>query len=172
MTRKTPHDRLPVLLRAAARARERAYAPYSGFRVGAAVLAEGRIHAAGNMENSSYPLSICAERNAVAMAIAAGARRIDAVAIVGGTKRPAAPCGGCRQVLAEFASPDAPLVYASPDGRSVTTTVGALLPSSFGPDDVMGAAAGSMSTLRGPSGSSRSAARSRGTRSSGRRRSP
>ena len=69
MTRKTPHDRLPVLLRAAARARERAYAPYSGFRVGAAVLAEGRIHAAGNMENSSYPLSICAERNAVFQAV-------------------------------------------------------------------------------------------------------
>ncbi len=165
------HARLPALLRAAARARKRAYAPYSGFHVGAAVLAGGRVYAASNVENSAYPLSVCAERNAVAMAVAAGARRIDAVAIVGGTKRPAAPCGGCRQVLAEFCSPETPLVYAAPDGQSVTTTLGALLPSSFGPGDVM-AAAESRGTMRGPPGIVRSAARVRGTRRSGRRRSP
>src|SRR6266571_2326969 len=99
---------LPRLLRAAARVREQAYAPYSGYPVGAAVLAGGRIFAACNLENSSYPLSVCAERNAVAMAVAAGKRRIDAVAIVGGRDRPAAPCGGCRQVLAEFCAPDTP----------------------------------------------------------------
>ncbi len=166
---KSPRSLLPALLRAAARARKRAYAPYSGFQVGAAVLADGRVYAAGNVENSSYPLSICAERNAVAMAIAAGARRIDAAAIVGGAKRPAAPCGGCRQVLAEFSAPDTPLVYATPHGHSVTTTVGALLPSSFGPGDLMEAAAESTGRKTGPPGMARSAARVRGTRSSGRR---
>ena len=168
-SRRSPPSRLPALLRAAARARKRAYAPYSGFHVGAAVLANGRVYAAGNVENSAYPLSICAERNAVAMAIASGARRIDAAAIVGGARRPAAPCGGCRQVLAEFSSPDTPVVYASPDGHSVTTTVGALLPSSFGPGDIMEAAAESTGRKTGPSGIARSAARVRGTRSSGRR---
>src|SRR5437870_12019234 len=127
----TSRSRLPALLRAASRARARAYAPYSRFRVGAAVLAGGRIFAAGNVENSAYPLSVCAERNAVAMAVAAGARRIDAVAIVGGTARPAAPCGGCRQVLSEFCPPETPVVYAAPTGESVITTLGSLLPSSF-----------------------------------------
>ncbi len=168
MPRKPAYARLPALLRAAARVRPRAYAPYSGFQVGAAVLANGRIYVACNVENSSYPLSVCAERNAVAMAVAAGAKRIDAIAIVGGTKRPAAPCGGCRQVLAEFCPPDTPVVYASPDGQSVTTTVGALLPSSFGPGDLMAEAAESRGRMRGPAGISRSAARSRGTRNTGR----
>src|SRR5437870_13115011 len=95
---------LPIaaLLREAARVRKNAHAPYSGFAVGAAVFAGGEIFAACNVENSSYPLSMCAERNAVAMAVAAGHTSIDAVAIVGGTKRAAPPCGGCRQVLAEF----------------------------------------------------------------------
>ncbi|MCA1829410.1 MAG: cytidine deaminase [Myxococcales bacterium] len=164
--------RLPALLNAAARARRRAYAPYSGYEVGAAVLAGGRIFAAGNLENSAYPLSVCAERNAVAMAVAAGFRKIEAVAIVGGRDRPAAPCGGCRQVLAEFAAPDTPVVYASVDGQSVTTTVGALLPAAFGPVDLIRAGAESRGRMRGPAGIARSAARVRGTRKSGRRRSP
>ena len=136
-----PQARLPALLRAAANARKRAYAPYSGFQVGAAVLAGGRIFAAGNLENSSYPLSVCAERNAVAIAVAAGQRHIEAAAIVAGDARPAPPCGGCRQVLAEFAGPEAPVVYASTNGRSVTTNVGALLPDSFGRQDLSRASA-------------------------------
>jgi len=129
MLRRVKHQNVPLsgLLRAAARARKNAYAPYSRFPVGAAVLAGGRIFAACNVENSSYPLGMCAERNAVGQAIAAGNRRIDAVA------RPAAPCGGCRQVLSEFCAPDAPVIYASTSGRSVTTDVGSLLPDSFGP---------------------------------------
>ena len=131
-----PQARLSALVRAAADARKRAYAPYSGFQVGAAVLAGGRIFAAGNLENSSYPLSVCAERNAVAMAVAAGQRRIEAAAIVAGDARPAPPCGGCRQVLAEFASAGAPVIYASTNGRSVATNVGALLPDSFGRGDL------------------------------------
>lgn len=165
-------SRLSALLRAAARARAKAYAPYSGFQVGAAVLAGGRIFAAGNLENSAYPLSVCAERNAVGMAVAAGRRRIDAVAIVGGDGRPAAPCGGCRQVLAEFCPGDAPVIYAASAGGSVTTTVGALLPDAFGPADLLRAVeAGSRGSSRGPAGTRRSAARVRGTRSTGRRRS-
>ncbi len=124
------------LLREAKRVRAYAHAPYSGFAVGAAVRANGRVFAACNVENSAYPLSVCAERNAVAMAVAAGARSIDAVAVVGGDLRPAAPCGGCRQVLAEFCSPETPVVYAVPGGEKVETTVGALLPAAFNGKDV------------------------------------
>jgi cytidine deaminase len=124
------------LLRAAGRARGNAHAPYSGFKVGAAVLAGGHIYSACNVENSSFPLSVCAERNAVAMAVAAGESRIDAVGVVGGATRPAAPCGGCRQVLAEFCGPDVPVTYATPDGAQETTTMAALLPASFGPLDL------------------------------------
>src|SRR5436305_3938320 len=133
----TRTSRLPALLRAAARARKNAWAPYSGFQVGAAVLAGGRVFAACNVENSSYPLSVCAERNAVAMAVAAGERRIDAVAIVGGADRPAAPCGGCRQVLAEFCAGDTPVAFASADGSTVTAQLSALLPAAFGPADLL-----------------------------------
>ena len=165
-------SRLPALLRAAARVRRQAYAPYSGYLVGAAVLAGGRVYAGCNVENSAYPLSVCAERNAVAMAVAAGARRIDAVAIVGGRDRPAAPCGGCRQVLSEFCAAEAPIVYASADGQSVTTNLATLLPAAFGPIDVIRAGGESRGTMRGPAGRPRSAARVRGTRSSVRRRSP
>ena len=100
------------------------------------MLAKGRVFAACNVENSSYPLSVCAERNAVAMAVAAGARRIDAVAVVGGRKRPSAPCGGCRQVLSEFGAKDLPIVYAAPSGEKVQTTLGELLPSAFNGTDL------------------------------------
>jgi len=134
---KGAHFRLPALLRAATRARLKAYAPYSGFQVGAAVLAGGRIFAAGNVENSSYPLSVCAERNAVAMAVAAGFGSIDAVAVVAGQGRPAPPCGGCRQVLAEFCASATPVIYAASGGRSVTTTLAGLLPDAFGPADLV-----------------------------------
>lgn len=130
---KSAMDRL---LRAASQARAHAYAPYSGFPVGAAVLANGRIYASTNVENASFPLSMCAERNAVAAAVAAGARRIDAVAVVGGNSRPTPPCGGCRQVLAEFAPPGAPVVYATAAGERVSTTLGALLPAAFGPSNL------------------------------------
>ena len=129
-----------ALLREATRVRQNAHAPYSGFAVGAAVFARGKIFAACNVENSAYPLSVCAERNAVAMAVAAGAKAIDAVAVVGGESRPASPCGGCRQVLAEFADASVPVVYALPNGTRVDTTVGALLPESFSAADVAGAA--------------------------------
>jgi cytidine deaminase len=159
------------LLRAAAQARGRAYAPYSGFPVGAAVLANGRVFAATNVENSSFPLSVCAERNAVAAAVAGGARRIEAVAVVGGNSKPTPPCGGCRQVLAEFAPADAPVVYGTTAGARVSTTLGALLPAAFGPSNLK-EERGSRSTEQGPAarapGRRRNAARARGSRASGR----
>jgi cytidine deaminase len=120
---------------AAARAvRRRAYAPHSGFTVGAAVLDErGRIHQGCNVENASYGLTVCAERNAVAAAVAAGARHVHAVAIVGPIDPPVRPCGACRQVLAEFARPETPVLLAPARGRERATarTLGELLPESF-----------------------------------------
>jgi len=164
-------EQIPALLRAAAEARTRAYAPYSRFSVGAAVLAGGRVFAAGNVENSAYPLCVCAERNAVAIAVAAGHRRIDAVAVVAGKGAAAPPCGGCRQVLSEFCPPQTPVVYAAADGAAVTTTLAELLPHAFGPGDLVRAKAGSTGSSRRPPGRRRTAAPSRGTRRNGRSRS-
>ncbi len=108
-----------ILIRKARAARRRAYAPYSKFRVGAALLAaDGRIFLGGNVENASYGLTLCAERAAVAAAVAAGCRRFQAIAIAGGgRKAPLSPCGACRQVLAEFCRPDCVIILA-PAGRS------------------------------------------------------
>ena len=129
-------SQLPALIRAATRVRKNAHAPYSDFPVGAAVLAGGKIFAGCNVENSSFPLGVCAERSAVSAAVSAGHKRVDAVAIVGGTLRAVPPCGGCRQVLAEFCGQDTPVAYATPGGRVMRTTVGALLPSAFGAGDL------------------------------------
>jgi cytidine deaminase len=140
LKRQTPApDPLPALggtgrklLKAARDVRKRAYAPYSRFQVGAAVLDErGRVHVGCNVENASYGLAICAERNAVAAAVAAGARAVRGVAVVTPTKPPGTPCGACRQVLAELARPDAPVLLAGPTGAAEATTVGALLPRGF-----------------------------------------
>jgi cytidine deaminase len=124
-------DVLDGLVAAASEARERFYAPYSRFAVGAAILAGGRTFVGVNIENASYPLSVCAERNAVGAMIVAGERRIDAVAVVAGGDGPASPCGGCRQVLAEFADDDVPVVSEHVDGERVAWTVGELLPAAF-----------------------------------------
>jgi cytidine deaminase len=126
------------LLTAARGARERAYAPYSGFLVGAAVRADGAIHAAPNLEVASYPLSVCAERNAVAIAVAAGHRHIQVVAVVGSSEGgPTPPCGGCRQVLYEFGGPDLTVIGESLAGDERRTwRLGDLLPDAFGPSDL------------------------------------
>jgi len=123
---------LDLLVRAARAARRRAYAPYSRFRVGAAVRAGGRVHAGANVENASYGLTLCAERAAVAAAVAAGARRVDAVAVASGTAEPTPPCGACLQTLAEFGGPATPVVLVGARGARVETTLGALLPRAFG----------------------------------------
>jgi cytidine deaminase len=120
------------LVPAARAARRRAYAPYSGFRVGAAVRAGGRIFEGANVENASYGLTVCAERAAVVAAVLAGSRRLQAVAVASGTVPPTPPCGMCLQTLAEFAGPDLPVTLAGARGTRVETTLGALLPRAFG----------------------------------------
>ncbi len=117
-------------------ARALAYAPYSNYRVGAAVRArDGRIFIGANIENASYGLSVCAERNAIAAAVLAGARELQAVAVVTESSPPAAPCGMCRQTIAEF-SRDAILLLANEAGEVVQTTLTALLPLAFRGDQL------------------------------------
>jgi cytidine deaminase len=117
---------------AARSARRRAYAPYSGFRVGAAVLAGGRIFEGANVENASFGLTLCAERAAVTAAVLAGRRDLQAVAVASGTVPPTPPCGMCLQTLAEFAGPELPVTLAGARGSRVETTLGELLPRAFG----------------------------------------
>ena len=123
------------LVQVARDARLRAHAPYSRFAVGAALLDEqGRVHAGANIENAAYPQGLCAEAAALAHLVVAGGTRIAAAVVVGEGAQPVTPCGGCRQKLREFAGDELPVIVA--DGRDVRlrTTLGALLPHSFGPD--------------------------------------
>jgi cytidine deaminase len=107
-----------------------AYAPYSRFKVGAALLAEdGSLHTGANVENRSYGLTICAERSAVFSAVSRGKRRFTALAIAApDSDYPVGPCGACRQVLSEFMDEDAPVYFGGKDGRRVSATIGGLLP--------------------------------------------
>jgi len=122
---------------AAKAAAARAYAPYSKFPVGAAVLlASGRIHAGCNIENASYGLSNCAERTALFTALAAGGRDLRCVAVYTPTRTATAPCGACRQVIHEF-NPETRVVSFC-DGRDVLdVSISALLPGAFGPSDLL-----------------------------------
>ena len=124
------------LVAAAREARSSAYAPYSGFPVGAAVLDDrGDIHAGANVENAAYPLVSCAERSAVLRAVGEGARRIVAVAIVGAQDRPTWPCGACRQILNEF-GPEMRVIVEGPPGTRTERPLADLLPEAFGPNAV------------------------------------
>ncbi len=121
------------LIAAARRAARTAYAPYSKFRVGAAVLTRtGKIFTGANVENASYGLTNCAERTAVFAAVAAGERRITAVAVYTPTRQPTLPCGACRQVIGEF-GPRAAVVCACASRERIETTLDQLLPGAFGP---------------------------------------
>lgn len=118
------------LLKAARAAARNAYAPFSKFRVGAAVLAgSGRVYAGANVENSSFGLTTCAERSAVSAAVSAGERRINAVLVYANTKELTPPCGACRQVISEF-GPDAEVVMTN-GRRFETRRLSDLLPSGF-----------------------------------------
>lgn len=130
--RKGIHPR--NLVTAARRAAARSYSPYSRFPVGAALLtADNSVLSGCNVENSSYGLTLCAERNALSSAVAAGHRRFKALAVVGGRGQPASPCGACLQALAEFCHPDMPIFLASLDQprKPEATTLGQLLPCAF-----------------------------------------
>ena len=124
-----------ALIAAAAAVRSHAHAPYSKFAVGAAVRDEqGRIHAGCNVENAAYPQGWCAEASALAVMVAAGGKRVLAVAVCAVADKPVTPCGGCRQKLREFAADDCPVWAADMTGPRASYTLGALLPSSFGPE--------------------------------------
>ena len=125
------------LLQAARAAQARAYAPYSRFRVGAAVLAEqGRIHAGCNVENAAYPQGQCAEAGALAAMVLAGSTRAVALAVVGDGAAEVTPCGGCRQKLREFAAPDTPVLIGDASDLRARYTLAQLLPQSFGPENL------------------------------------
>jgi cytidine deaminase len=125
-----------ALVAAAGEARERAYVPYSGFQVGAALLTDdGSRFTGANVENASYGLSMCAERTAVFHAAAQGVRRLQAVAVVASNDEPTWPCGACRQVLYEF-GPDLVVISEGKGGRREERSLGELLPEAFGPNDL------------------------------------
>lgn len=145
------------LFEAARAAREQAYAPYSNFLVGVALLDDAaRIHAGCNVENAAYPQGVCAEAGAISAMCLSGGRRIQALLVVGHAMLPSAsakanerpwmtedgstqwvtPCGGCRQKIREFARPDTPILLASPTSWLATVSLQQLLPFSFGPQQL------------------------------------
>ena len=121
------------LLQAALNARAHAYAPYSGFKVGAALrAADGTIHVGCNVENAAFPQGQCAEATALGVMVASGARAIAEILVVADGPEMVTPCGGCRQRLVEFADPATPVHLAGPEGVRATVTLGELLPRAFG----------------------------------------
>ncbi len=121
-----------TLFEAAKAARENAYAPYSNFKVGAAVRTDaGEVFTGCNVENVAYPEGTCAEAGALAAMAVAGGRKVVEVLVIADSSDPIPPCGGCRQKLAEFASGDVPVTLADLHGPRTKTTVAALLPGAF-----------------------------------------
>ncbi|MEP2030396.1 MAG: cytidine deaminase [Paracoccaceae bacterium] len=120
---------------AATKVRENAYAPYSSFKVGAAIRAgSGAVFSGCNVENVAYPEGTCAEAGAIAAMIAAGETCLEEVYVIADSPTPVPPCGGCRQKLAEFGAADVSVTMATTDGSEQATTIGALLPSAFTPE--------------------------------------
>lgn len=128
---------LDALFASATAARAQAYAPYSGYPVGAALQSEdGRVFAGCNVENAAYPVGTCAEAGAIAMMAASGQRRIAAIVVVADGGELVTPCGACRQRIREFAIDATPVHLADPTGIRRTLTLGELLPFAFGPDNL------------------------------------
>lgn len=123
------------LMKIARKARQNAYAPYSHFAVGAALMAEsGRVYTGCNIENASYGLTCCAERNAIFAAVGAGERRFKMLAVAADSPEPVAPCGACRQVIAEFGIPL--VVMGNLKEATKTMTAEELLPYGFGQESM------------------------------------
>jgi cytidine deaminase len=123
----------PRLAAAAKTARARAHAPYSKFKVGAAILADdGKIYGGCNVENAAYPNGVCAETSAISAMVLGGGKRIREIAVIGSGKELVTPCGGCRQRIAEFATAETPVHILGPRGPRATFTIADLLPESFG----------------------------------------
>ena len=128
-------DQDKSLFTAAEAIRAKAYAPYSNFHVGAAILADdGNIYSGCNIENAAYPQGNCAETSAIAAMIAGGAKRITRIYVTGPGTAPVTPCGGCRQRIREFADLDVEVISHGVDGAPLVQTLGQLLPHSFGPE--------------------------------------
>ncbi len=128
---------LEELFEAAKAVQAKAYAPYSRFKVGAAIATpDGRIFVGCNVENAAYPVGSCAEAGAVSAMLAGGERRIDSIVVIGDGETLCTPCGGCRQRIREFAAFDTPIHVAGPDGIRRSFTLDELLPYSFGPDNL------------------------------------
>ncbi|MBV8564787.1 MAG: cytidine deaminase [Methylobacteriaceae bacterium] len=128
---------LDALFDAARSAQARAHAPYSQFKVGAAIATPTGMIASGcNVENAAYPVGTCAEAGAIAAMVAAGEGRIEAILVIGDGPGLVTPCGACRQRIREFAMPDTPIIIAGPEGVRAHFTLANLLPHSFGPDNL------------------------------------
>ena len=127
----------PRLFAAASAAMEHAYAPYSKFQVGAAILAgNGQIYSGCNVENAAYPVGTCAEAGAIAAMVGDGAQQIREIVVIGRGDAMCTPCGGCRQRIREFAAPDTKIHVCGPEGLRRTFTRDELLPASFGPENL------------------------------------
>jgi cytidine deaminase len=127
-----PQDLTNTLMQAAREVRENAYAPYSNFKVGAAIRSgSGRIYTGVNVENVAYPEGTCAEAGAIAAMVAAGETQITAAAVIAESPAPVPPCGGCRQKLAEFAGGDVVVTLGTMDGAVKQMRIDELLPGQF-----------------------------------------
>ncbi|MBB3017555.1 cytidine deaminase [Microvirga lupini] len=128
---------LDSLFQAAKAIQAKAYAPYSRFKVGAAIVtADGQVFTGCNVENAAYPVGSCAEAGAISAMIAGGGHRIAQIVVMGEGENLVTPCGGCRQRIREFAGPDTPIHIAGPEGIRRSFTLDELLPFSFGPDNL------------------------------------
>jgi cytidine deaminase len=131
-------DKLDSLFAAAKTARDNAYAPYSGFAVGAALRAtNGRIYAAANVENAAYPVGTCAEAGAIAAMVAAGDREIAEILVLAASAEPVMPCGACRQRIFEFATTETIVHSAGIEGLNLSLALAELLPRAFGPKNLL-----------------------------------